>query len=306
MKKFLFVNGISWINMINPPDSDVDEIVKKYDFHEIIEEDLKEENVQDKIDVYDDCVFLVLHFPKYNERKMRYYNNEFNIVLWKDYLITLTKYETNHITKIKEEYKDDIKANKADKYKISPYYILYRILDVMHDKILLSLTRFTKDLTKLEEWIFDGKKLHKDLLEKLMIKKRNIVFLKNMIIPHKDVLEELHGATLKLYQWDLDVYFEDLQYKLDKIKANVRIVEENTEWLSNTYNTLANIQTNWMISILTIFTAITWVMTLITWFFGMNVALPWQNVAGMYIVVIVWMLALMVPLLLIFRKKGRI
>lgn len=290
--------------MVNPPDVQVDEIVKKYDFHELIEEDLKEENVQDKIDIYDDYAFLVLHFPKFNERKWKYYWNEFNIVLWKDFLITLTKYETNHINKIKDEYKQDIKANKSDKYKISPYYILYRILDVMYDKILLALGRFSKDLVKIEEWIFDGKKLNKDLLEKLMIKKRNIVFLKNMMLPHQDVLEELHNATLKLYQWDLDVYFEDLQYKLDKIKAHIRIVEENTEWLSTTYNTLANIQTNWMISILTIFTAITWMMTLITGFYGMNVKLPWQGFENMHYVILSWMLLFIVTMLIIFRKKG--
>jgi magnesium transporter len=59
--------------MVNPHDDEVDEIVKKYDFHEIIEEDLKEENTHDKIDAYDDYVFLVLHFPKFNERKEKYY-----------------------------------------------------------------------------------------------------------------------------------------------------------------------------------------------------------------------------------------
>jgi magnesium transporter len=65
----------------NPSLKELNKIKDMYDLHEIIEDDLYEANTQDKIDVYDDFIFLVLHFPKFNNRTKTYFSNEFNIIL---------------------------------------------------------------------------------------------------------------------------------------------------------------------------------------------------------------------------------
>lgn len=77
-------------------------------------------------------------------------------------------------------------------------------------------------------------------------------------------MAELHTAVLKVLQEDGDVYFEDLQYKFDKIMHTIQTVSENTRSLSTTYNALANIQTNSVISLLTIFTASIGILAMIT------------------------------------------
>jgi Mg2+ and Co2+ transporter CorA len=43
-----------------------------------------------------------------------------------------------------------------EKYKISPYYILYKIIDVMFDKSLKILNKVNKDIVELEEEIFSA------------------------------------------------------------------------------------------------------------------------------------------------------
>ncbi|MBR7037109.1 hypothetical protein IKI14_04535 [bacterium] len=54
----------------------------------------------------------------------------------------------------------------------------------------------------------------------------------------------------------MDVYFEDLLYKTDKILSLVSIAHENTESLFDVSDTLTTIRTNKIISILTIFTVL--------------------------------------------------
>lgn len=78
-----------------------------------------------------------------------------------------------------------------------------------------------------------------------------------MFIPHKEILEELQKALPKFYKEDLDVYFEDLEYKLEKIMNTIAVSFENIESLAETYNSLMTIKTNSMIGVLTIFTALT-------------------------------------------------
>jgi len=126
----------------------------------------------------------------------------------------------------------------------------------MYDKVLFALHKFNLDLSSLEEEVFDESYSSKELLEKMLIKKRNIVFLKHIILPQVEIIEEIQKATMNFYGGDLDVYFEDLQYKTDKILSTINITMENTESLSMVYNTLANIKTNSIISLLTVLTII--------------------------------------------------
>lgn len=60
------------------------------------------------------------------------------------------------------------------------------------------------------------------------------------------------------------MYFEDLESKLDKIMNTTLILYETTQSLTETYDALMNIQTNTIIRVLTILTAITGILTLIS------------------------------------------
>ena len=109
----------------------------------------------------------------------------------------------------------------------------------------------------MEEKLFESNNLEKQLLESLSIKKRNIVNLKHLFLPHKEILEEFQDIIPKFYKEDLDVYFEDLVSRVDKILNVIDNSHENVESLFETYNSLMTNKTNSIINMLTIFTAIT-------------------------------------------------
>jgi Mg2+ and Co2+ transporter CorA len=84
-----------------------------------------------------------------------------------------------------------------------------------------------------------------------MIKRRNLVFLEHLFIPQNELITELQKTIEKFYDGQLDLYFEDLLYKLDKIDNNIKILTKNISSLSEIYNTLMNIKLNSIISRLT-------------------------------------------------------
>lgn len=258
MKTILHFGNVDWIHLASPQKQEITDIVQQYDFHELIEEDLFELTNQEKIDVYEDVIFIVLNFPKYDTKIKKYFLNEFSIVLTKNKILSMTKYDTNHIKMIIDDYKQELSEREADEdFKISPYYILYKLLDTMYDKSIRDLTKSTKDVNVMEDQLFANSSLEKKLLEDLTIKKRNIVFLKHAFLPHGEILEELQKIIPKFYKEDLEVYFEDLVSKYDKIMNTVHISFENVESLGETYNTLMNIKTNSVINVLTLFSATT-------------------------------------------------
>ena len=291
--------------MSKPRTNDLQDIIKNLDLHEMVEQDVLESSAQDKIDTYDDCIFLIIHFPKYNEKLWKHVSNEMNVILWKDYIITITKYPTNNIEKIRQEYEDEIKEEWEDteEYKISPYYILYKIIDVMYDKILLWLNKFNQDLTEIEKQVFDKNFVDKDFLKTILIKKRNAVLLKTIISPQEEILVELQKATSNFYEGDLDVYFEDLEYKTSKILWQISIIHENIDSIWEIFNTITNMMTNTNIGILTVLTVIIWIMTMISWIYWMNISLPWQENPYAFSYLILWMLIMACITLFLFKKK---
>ncbi len=302
MKETLKIGKVSRVHIYEPENKDIKEIIEKYNLHEIVEQDLEDENIQDKIDVYDDFIFLVLHFPKYNQKTQRYFSNELKVIMWKDTIISITKYETNNIDKMKSDYQKELEEDKWNTLKVSPYYILYIIIDLMYDKTLTALWKFNADLIKIENNAFQNDDINPNSLKNLLKKKRNAIFLKHMISPQNEILEELQKATLNMYKWDLDVYFEDLQYKSDKILATVDMVAENTDSVYDIYHTLTNIRTNTIISILTIFTAIIWIMTLVSGIFGMNVWLPLAQSTNGFSIIMWVMILIWAGMMFLFKK----
>ena len=308
LKNVLKIWKIKWIHLSKPTHHELEEAIKNLDLHEMVEQDLIEPSAHDKIDVYDDCIFLVIHFPKYNEKLWKYLSNEMNIILGRDFIITITKYPTNNIEKIRQEYEQEIKEEweEAEEYKISPYYILYKIIDVMYDKILLGLNKFNLDLMEMEKQVFDKSFVDTDLLKNVLIKKRNTVLLKTIISPQEEILVELQKVTANFYEGDLDVYFEDLEYKTSKILGHISIIHENIDSIGEIFNTLTNMMTNKNIGILTVLTVIIWIMTMISGIYGMNIGLPFQNYPGAFIVLMGFMVMMAVFTVLIFKKKKRL
>lgn len=304
MKTILHFGDVDRIHLSSPQKEEISQIVKKYDFHELIEEDLFELTNQEKIDVYEDNIFIVLNFPKYDSEFKKYYLNEFSIILSKNSILTMTRYDTNHITMLIDEYKQELVERDADEeFKISPYYILYKVIDAMYDKSIRDLKKSAKDVNTMEEQLFMNHTPEKKLLENLTIKKRNVVFLKHAFIPHNEILEELQKIIPKFYKEDLEVYFEDIQYKYDKIRNTIDISFENVDSLGETYNTLMTIKTNSVINVLTIFSVITWVLTLISGIYGMNVILPWMEKQHFFMIIMGIMVLVCWWLLRFFRRK---
>jgi magnesium transporter len=181
---------------------------------------------------------------------------------------------------------------------------LYMIIDAMYDKTLIILWKSNRDIMDLEKWVFAQNWITKELLEWIMIKRRNLIFLKHNFIFQWELLEELQKGIEKFYEWKLDLYFEDLAYKLDKIDNNIDIQSKNINSLTEAYNSLTNIKLNSILTKLTIFTFIIWTLTLIAWLYWMNIPLPmetWQNAFG---IITILMIILSMLLIILFRKRG--
>ncbi len=285
MLRQINIKNILWIDWVNINKNELQSVVRHYNFHELDIEACLEENQRARIDYYDDYMFITLHFPKYNPRTQIYDLNEFDIFLWKDFLITFRNFSWNHIDKILEQYeKLDIKEDS--KIRISSWYILYEIIQAMLEKMFRVTDRINIDVRKIERWVFSW--ASSSLVKDIMIKKRNIIMLKSMFKPQITVLNQLEFNINKLFAWKIEEYFEDLEDKMGQIVNEINLLEEYIISIEDAFKTIIDIKTNTVIKILTLFSAFLFPLTLITSFYGMNVDLPFQKSPMIVFSIIIW------------------
>lgn len=81
-----------WLDSVNPSREEIEKIFEKYGFHELDRDAILEEHQYARIDAYENYLFLVLHFPKYNPTTERYIQNELDIFVGPDYILTFRYY----------------------------------------------------------------------------------------------------------------------------------------------------------------------------------------------------------------------
>src|SRR6266545_1232304 len=81
--------GLRWINIERPRSVDMAWLEEHFEFHPLDYEDVRSRNQRPKVDEYDDYLFIVLHFPRYDKRVARLNAAELDLFVGPDYLITI-------------------------------------------------------------------------------------------------------------------------------------------------------------------------------------------------------------------------
>jgi len=302
MLRELKIKWLKWIDGIDLPEKKIEEILESYDFHELDIEAALEANQRARIDSYDDYLFLTLHFPKYNQLQKIYNLNEFHVFVGKDFLITLRDFEGQYIDDIYNKYEK--KGENEYDLEISPGLVLYEIIQAMLEKMFQVSSNIRKDIRTIEKEVF--RKSSSPLVKDILIKKRNIIVLKHMFQPQMWVLIALENHMKKLFNDDIEAYFEDLEDKLQRIITDILVLEEQVESLEDAFKSLIDIQTNWIIRLLTIFSAFMLPLTFVTSFYGMNIELPYQDSPEIAYISMFWSLVVLWAVFWVFLKRRKV
>jgi len=92
-----------------------------------------------------------------------------------------------------------------------------------------------------------------------------------MMKPQIAVLKMIELRIKERFSEDVEIYFENLEDKMDKIFSEIQLLQENIDSIEDTLKSVFELETNTTIKYLTIFSAFILPITLVTSFFGMNV-----------------------------------
>lgn len=290
---------IQWLDIVKPSNEDLNYLKKKYRFHDLDLEDCLSRKERPKIDEYDNYLFIVLHFPVHNKRWNRYNVEELNIFLGKDFVITLHNGELLPLNKFKEKLKSSLKLRKEYLSKGS-WYVLYELISELFDYCFPVIDRMSVNIKDIEREMFDTEEV-RNLLHDIMVVKRNIITLRRILLPQRSVVAALEHKAGKFALSGLDIYFDDIVDKIEKLWSNLETSKEVVESLQDTNESLISHNINNVMKILTVFSVVMLPLTFITGLYGMNVNLPYAGQNQTFLAILLVMLLIVIFMLSVFR-----
>lgn len=292
--------NLTWIDTKDPDFELLNDLKEKYGFHELDIEDCLSENQRSKIDEYNDYLFIILHIPHYDKRNRRLVSEEVDIFIKNNVVITVHAGVLKPIMDLFEETKESKPDAKEIMGKGSGF-LLYEIIDNLYSSGFPILDTMERHVTSLESDVFSS--TTHDMLKDILTIKKNIITFRRVIGPQRAVIAQLEHKNQRFMLERLEIYFDDVVDKIEKMWNSLENLRELVETLHETNETILSHTTNNVIKILTIFSVVMLPLTFITSLYGMNVSLPLANHDGVFLIIAGIMIAIVLTMITLFKYK---
>src|SRR6476661_6094217 len=263
--------GLRWINIERPRPVDQAWLEERFEFHPLDYEDVLSRNQRPKVDEYDDYLFIVLHFPRYDKVVGRLNGAEVDIFVGPDFLITIPNEPLQPLEYLYERCRTN-EDTREDLFSKGAGYLLYKVVDACVDASFPMLRKMGLKLERLEQAIFD-EEANREVIRDLSNAKQEIINFRKIVRPQRVALRDLE-RTKRYVTGELDIYFDDINDASERIWDMLENFKEVIEGLEATNESVLSHRLNDVLRFLTAFSVIFLPLTLIASVMGMNTAVP--------------------------------
>jgi magnesium transporter len=260
-------------------------------------------NQRPKIDVYDEYLFIVLHFPIFDPSAGRLGAGELDLFVGPGYLVTLPNQPLQPVEylfercRAKEELREQLFARGSG-------YLLYRLVDDSFDYCFPMLRKIGNKLDALEDEIFEGRS--EEVVRDISNAKQEIINFRKVIRPQRPVLHDLEKVKQRYLAGDLDleIYFDDIVDAHERIWDMLENYKEVVTALAETNESVISHRVNDILRVLTSISVIVLPLTLLASIWGMNVGVPGEGDDTDFFFIVGAMLAMFGAMVAYFRRRG--
>jgi magnesium transporter len=295
--------GLRWVNIERTGSLERDWLQENFEFHALDLEDVLSRNQRPKIDVYDDYLFIVLHFPIFDPAAGRLGTGELDLFVGPGYVVTIPNQPLQPVEYLfercrsKEELREQLFSRGSG-------YLLYRLVDDSFDYCFPMLRKIGNKLDALEDDIFEGRS--EEVVRDISNVKQEIINFRKVIRPQRPVLRDLEKVKQRYLATDLDleIYFDDIVDAHERIWDMLENYKEVIDSLAETNESVISHRVNDILRVLTSISVIVLPLTLLASIWGMNSGVPGEQNLTAFWIIVGAMLVLLIGMVGYFRKRG--
>lgn len=299
-------NCTFWLDMSKPTDDELSLLDEVFGFHPLAIEDTIGRAQRPKIENYnhvgDGCAYgyfyMVFHGPDLQTFRENLRTKELDLFCSRQYLVTIHDEDMKSVMTVLNR----AAADPKDMLSRGIDLLLHSILDYLVDHYDPILDYLEEALDLLEEQAISDPQ--PDLLNKIAVKKRELLNLRRIVGPQREVIAQLTRGEVPFIRESTRVYLRDVQDHLIRVVEMVELYRDLVMGARDIYLSSLSNNMNQVMKTLTTISVIGLPLTIITGFFGMNFdTLPGIHKASAFWITVVVMMGAVAGMLVLFRSK---
>lgn len=260
-------NNITWIDVQNPTQDEIHELIEECDIPREFASDLS--TMTPKTEVFTKKGFLkiTLDFPIVKRTDINH-PHEVKFLVTKKHFITIRFEDMEAIHHFSKEY--EVLSMLKGKTKAVPETLFLTLLNRFYEATYVKLDYLESKLKDIEEEIF--KEHEEAMVYELSRVSRRLITFKQTIDAHEDALQKLGEEMGKAFGKKHEVTIATIIHQYEIIRHRLHALISTLNDLRMTNDSVLETKQNGFMRVFTILAFVTFPLTLLSSMFGMNTA----------------------------------
>lgn len=302
-KSYLSSTTLTWIHVSGHTEPEVlHQLGGIFGLHPLAMEDVLNTGQRPKVETYDSQLFVIASLPLFRNDRIEV--EQVSLFAGKNYVVSFYAGPDDPFEPVRQRLR-----NRAGPFLMrTSDYLLYALLDVVIDQGFPVLERFGEIIEALETDLLESP--DKDTLNNLHEIKRELLLLRRMLWPQREILSHLMHDVSSLIHSETQPYLRDCYDHTIQIMDLLETYRDMTASMLDVYLSSISNRLNETMRILTVIATLFIPPTFIAGVYGMNFHnpdSPWSmpELGWYYGYPFAWaiMLAMIVGMLAYFRRK---
>lgn len=253
---------VVWIGMHDPTDELLARVQRQFDLHELAIEDASNAHQRPKVEQYGEALFVVARTAQMVDGRAAF--GETHIFVGDGYVISVRHGASRSYgaLRARSEACPRTLAHGED-------FILYAILDFIVDDYRPVLDSIHDEVETIEDDILAGK-MSQDQIERIYHLRRDLLRLRNAVVPMIDVCRRLEHADVMPIDAEMQPLFRDVTDHVHRVEEDINSLREVLAFAFEASLSMGQAQQNDITRRLASWAAILAVPTAIAGVYGMN------------------------------------
>jgi magnesium transporter len=301
---YLLRDTMTWVHVQGrPTETALRELGSAFGLHSLALEDVLNTGQRPKIEPFDDQLFIVMSLALLQDDLVDVQQIAF--FLSETFLVSFYEGDFEPFEPVLKRLRDGgsrLRARGVD-------FLLHSLVDVVIDQGFPVLENFGLQLEELEERLLTA--AGRETLEKIHVVKRELIFLRRMLWPQREVVNQLLRGDEGLVREETLVYLRDCYDHTIQIMDLLETYRDMIGSMLDIYLSSVSNRMNEIMRMLTVIATIFIPLTFIVGVYGMNfdrTASAWNmpELGWPYGYLLVWaiMIGIVVAMMALFRRRG--
>lgn len=300
-------NLFLWVDLEKPTPEEAKLVLEDiFHFHPLSIEDCLTVSPSPKVEEYSPkegdwflpYLFIVIHAVDYSRKDGVFATSELNFFLGKNFLVTFHEAPLRSVSLTEERcLKSTVHVARA------PDRVAHTLLDSIVENYKPALDELSLEIAELETQALE--RPTKQVLNRILQVKKEVLHLRQIIGPQREVLARFARGEFKLIRAHLVPYYRNVYDGLFHISELAQGYTDSLTGILQVYLSMSSNQTGEVVKLLTLITVITTPATLLASWYGMNFDTmhEFHSPYGYPVIIIVTALSTALTYMY-FRRKG--